>query len=292
MMTTRLSFSTTTHQLNLSAAGCSLRGTERENNEDSIHIAPNLELFIVADGVGGERAGELASSTAIREIVDETSNWPVTGDDDDFRRLMNEALHHASQVIRELIEIDDEFRGAATTITLGFRLDDHLFIANVGDSRAYRLRNGRLQQLTVDDSWVEILVRSGSITREEARTHPQRNVILSSLGNASFDEYEVEIGVMSLRPGDRFLISSDGLHDALDDNELTQVLGADESMEIIADRLVARSIQAGSTDDTSAVVLDVSTCVQSEAEVSSAIARVLERVRNTLSRSRAVAVTS
>jgi len=188
-----LTFETTTGEFRLLAAGCTQRGTGRENNEDSIHITPNVELLLVADGVGGHRAGELASTTAIKEIVAQSDNWPFGGADDLFQQLIDEALHRVSRVITELVEIDPEFQGATTTMTLALRVDDHLFIANVGDSRAYRLRDGKLQQLTVDDSWVEILVRAGALSREEARTHPQRNVILSSLGGADFEEDTVHI---------------------------------------------------------------------------------------------------
>jgi serine/threonine protein phosphatase PrpC len=274
-----LRFETTDHALRLSAAGCTQRGTKRENNEDSIHLSPNLEVLIVADGVGGSRAGELASSTAIREVVEQTDHWPVTGDDNLFRQLIDEALHRASRVIRELVEIDDEFWGAATTMTMAFRADNHLFIANVGDSRAYRLRNGRLERLTVDDSWVEILVRAGSITREEARNHPQRNVIMTSLGGKEFDEQAVEVGVMNLLPGDRFLISSDGLHDVLEDEEISTLLGVEEPVEVIASSLMDRAVQAGSADDISVVVFDVSQCERARDLSASVYSRAVERVR-------------
>jgi len=265
--------------LRLTAAGSSQRGTSRENNEDSIHISPSVELLIVADGVGGQRAGELASSTAIREIIAETSRWPLDGTENQFRQLIDGALHRASRVICELIEIDDDFWGAGTTMTMAFRLDDHLFIANVGDSRAYRLRNGELEQLTVDDSWVEVLIRAGSITREQAKTHPQKNVILTSLGGRDFEEQKVEVGIMSLRPGDRFLISSDGLHDSLDSEELKSILESNAPVEEVASQLADRAVKAGSSDDISVVVLDVSRCEKPRAVATTAIGRAVERVR-------------
>lgn len=265
--------------MRLTAAGSSQRGTSRENNEDSIHISPSVELLIVADGVGGQRAGELASSTAIREIIAETSRWPLDGTENQFRQLIDGALHRASRVICELIEIDDDFWGAGTTMTMAFRLDDHLFIANVGDSRAYRLRNGELEQLTVDDSWVEVLIRAGSITREQAKTHPQKNVILTSLGGRDFEEQKVEVGIMSLRPGDRFLISSDGLHDSLDSEELKSILESNAPVEEVASQLADRAVKAGSSDDISVVVLDVSRCEKPRAVATTAIGRAVERVR-------------
>lgn len=277
-----LHFETTDHSLKLSAAGCTQRGTQRDNNEDSIHISPNLELLIVADGVGGHRAGELASRTAIQEIIDQTDNWPITGSDDLFQQLIDEALHRASRVICELVEIDDEFWGAATTMTLIFRLDDHLFIANVGDSRAYRLRNGRLEQLTVDDSWVEILVRAGSITREEARSHPQRNLILTSLGGADFDEQSVQVGVMNLLPGDRFLISSDGLHDVLSDEEITDLAVDEKDVQALAVRLVERAVRSGSSDDVSVVLLDVSAARTETSRAAGMVAEAIKKIRGML----------
>lgn len=281
-----LHFETTDHMLRLSASGCTQRGTERDNNEDAIHISPNLEMLIVADGVGGHRAGELASKTAIREIIDQTDNWPIAGDDDLFQQLIDEALHRASRVIQELVEIDEEFWGAATTMTLAFRLDDHLFVANVGDSRAYRLRNGKLEQLTIDDSWVEILVRAGSITREQARSHPQRNLILTSLGGADFEEQKVEVGIMHLLPGDRVLISSDGLHDALSDQEIAQVAGCDDEVDVLTSRLVERAVAAGSRDDISVVLLDVSSVEPESSQSPGAFARAMAKVRSLFSRNR------
>lgn len=279
MDTPPIRFETSTRWLRLTAAGSSQRGTSRENNEDSIHISPSVELLIVADGVGGQRAGELASSTAIREIIAETSRWPLDGTENQFRQLIDGALHRASRVICELIEIDDDFWGAGTTMTMAFRLDDHLFIANVGDSRAYRLRNGELEQLTVDDSWVEVLIRAGSITREQAKTHPQKNVILTSLGGRDFEEQKVEVGIMSLRPGDRFLISSDGLHDSLDSEELKSILESNAPVEEVASQLADRAVKAGSSDDISVVVLDVSRCEKPRAVATTAIGRAVERVR-------------
>ncbi len=278
-----VAFESSTSWLKLSAAGCSQRGTNRANNEDAIHVSPGLELLIVADGVGGQRAGELASSTAIREIIEQVAHWPLDSDENGFRQLIDQALHRASRVICELIDIDDEFWGAGTTMTLAFRHDDHLFIANVGDSRTYRLRDGNLEQLTVDDSWVELLVRAGSLTREQAKTHPQRNVILTSLGGRDFEEQSVEVGVMSLLPGDRFLISSDGIHDTLDDDEIASLLGTDEPMEVVASQLMDTAVRAGSCDDLSVVVLDVSRTERPRQPAESTVARVLNQVRRIFS---------
>lgn len=278
-----VAFEASTSWLRLSAAGCSQRGISRQNNEDSIHVSPGLEFLIVADGVGGQRAGELASSTAIREIIDQAAHWPLDSDENQFRQLIDQALHRASRVICELIDIDDEFWGAGTTITLAFRHDDHLFIANVGDSRAYRLRDEKLEQLTVDDSWVELLVRAGSITREQAKTHPQRNVIMTSLGGRDFEEQSVEVGVMSLRPGDRFMISSDGIHDTLDDQEIASILATEASMEVVASQLMDTAVRAGSSDDISVVVLDVSRTERPRQPAESAVARVLNQVRRMFS---------
>ncbi|MFT5325199.1 MAG: serine/threonine protein phosphatase PrpC [Planctomycetaceae bacterium] len=274
-----VAFEASTSWLSLCAAGCSQRGISRANNEDAIHVSPGLELLIVADGVGGQRAGELASNTAIREIIEQAAHWPLDSDDNRFRQLIDQALHRASRVISELIDIDDEFWGAGTTMTLAFRHDDHLFIANVGDSRAYRLRDGSLEQLTVDDSWVELLIRAGSITREQAKTHPQRNVIMTSLGGRDFEEQSVQVGVMGLLPGDRFMISSDGIHDTLDDEEIASILKSDEAVEVVASQLIDTAVRAGSSDDVSVVVLDVSRTERPRQPAESVIARVLNQVR-------------
>ncbi|MDA1016383.1 MAG: protein phosphatase 2C domain-containing protein [Planctomycetota bacterium] len=262
--------------LRLNAAAYSSCGKGRENNEDAIYMADDLSLFIVADGIGGANAGEVASHTAIEEFLTQTAKWPRHGSDAEYKELIDDALHAASNLIHAMGRDVGSLWGAGTTMTLGFRLHDHMFVVSVGDSRAYRLRGNQFQQLAIDDSWVEILVRAGAITREQAKNHPNRNVILSSLGSKDFSEEHPEVGVMELLDGDRFVLCSDGLHDALRDDEVREILADEEPLESIVSRLVELAVDKGSQDDISCIVLEVANKERTEDGV---IERSIGRIR-------------
>lgn len=263
--------------LRFTAAGCSSRGTARENNEDAILIAEDLSLCMVADGVGGAKGGEVASHAAIEEVLLQTLRWPRTGTDEQFKDRIDDALHAASNLIERMSRNMSEMWGSGTTLVLTFRMHDHMFVVSVGDSRAYRLRGREFQQLTTDDSWVEMLVRVGSITRDQARTHPQRNIVLSVLGSKDFGKETPEVGVMELRDGDRFVLCTDGLHDALTDDEVREILDDDEPLDSIVTRLVASAVDKGSNDDVSCIVMEVSNVVRTEAGL---LERSVSRIRD------------
>lgn len=271
------SFSIIDGPLRFSAAGCSSRGTGRENNEDAILIAEDLSLCMVADGVGGSRGGEIASHAAIEEVLLQTLRWPRTGTDEQFKARIDDALHAASNMIERMSQNMSEMWGSGTTLVLTFRMHDHLFVVSVGDSRAYRLRGNSFQQLTVDDSWVEMLVRVGSITREQARTHPKRNIVLSVLGSKDFGHETPNVGVMELKPGDRFVLCTDGLHDALTDDEVREILDDDKPLESIVSHLVLSAVGKGSQDDVSVIVMEVSNVVRTEEGL---LQRSVNRIRD------------
>ena len=258
------SFSVIDGPLRFTAAGYTSRGTGRENNEDAILIAEDISLCMVADGVGGARGGEIASHTAIEEVLLQTLRWPRSGTDAQFKARIDDALHAASNLIERMSRNMSEMWGSGTTIVLTFRMHDHMFVVSVGDSRAYRLRGKEFQQLTTDDSWVEMLVRVGSITREQSRTHPDRNIVLSVLGSRDFGRETPDVGVMELRAGDRFILCTDGLHDALTDDEVREILDDTEPLESIVKRLVQSAVDKGSRDDVSCIVIEVSKVARTE----------------------------
>jgi serine/threonine protein phosphatase PrpC len=221
-------------------------GRVRKVNEDSYLARP--PLFVVADGMGGHGSGDLASRIAIEEMSACVPLRPL------FAEAVLTALEHAN---REIIQRDEANRmgttatGLAALETAG---GDHLMVFNVGDSRVYRLSDGRLDQLTVDHSEVQELVLAGVITREQARTHPRRNVVTRALGS--------DTGVLPdhwLLPaigGDRYLICSDGLFSELPDEVILPLLAAGPPQQA-AEALVSAANEAGGHDNVTAVVVDV-----------------------------------
>lgn len=227
-------------------ASASHTGRVRSNNEDSVFppvsgAQDEMSLFIVADGMGGHVAGEVASRIAVETAIDIVGSpgQRVTG--------ANHAL---------LLEVADkpELAGMGTTMTLLEMIDGIAKIAHVGDSRAYLLRDGILRQLTEDHTVAAEYVAAGKLSPEEAQHHPQRNMITRALGltqNLVVDEFDEPV-----RPGDRFLLCSDGVNSMLSDQEIADQLEA-ETPEEAAWALVEAANQAGGNDNITAVVVDV-----------------------------------
>ncbi len=221
-------------------------GRVRHVNEDSYLAVP--PLFVVADGMGGHGSGDLASRIAIEEMSACVALRPL------FAEAVLTALEHAN---RHIIERDAANRmgttatGLAALETAG---GDHLMVFNIGDSRVYRLSGDRLEQLTVDHSEVQELVLAGVITREQARTHPRRNVVTRALGS--------DVGLLPdhwLLPaigGDRYLICSDGLFSELPDDAILSLLAAGTPQDA-AEALVGAANDAGGRDNVTAIVVDV-----------------------------------
>lgn len=218
-------------------------GLAREQNEDSLVVA--APLFVVADGMGGHEAGEVASEIAVNTIA---AYAPTTAD--------AEALGRAVEVAnREVIDATLSGRGRegmGTTCTAAILENNRLVIAQVGDSRAYVLHDGKLSQITRDHSLVADMVESGQITREQARYHPNRSVITRALGsdvNMQPDLYEITI-----EEGDRVLLCSDGLTSMLPDEEIRDVMVANPDPQACADGLVEAALSAGGLDNVTVIV--------------------------------------
>jgi protein phosphatase len=221
-------------------------GQVREHNEDSLLVSP--PLFVVADGMGGHAAGEVASELAIH-IFEEAA----------ITRADPEALERAVLDSNSaIIEAAREGRGAAgmgTTLTAAIIEDDLLLIAQVGDSRAYLLQGQQLRQVTRDHSLVEQLVSTGHITREEARVHPNRSVITRALG--SDEDLQPDIYEMRVKEGDRLLLCSDGLSSMLDTATLFRLLADNPDPQAAADALVDAANEAGGHDNITVIVVNI-----------------------------------
>lgn len=227
-------------------------GQIRPGNEDHLFAGPSL--FVVADGMGGHQAGEVAAQLAVGQLESRlTEDEPTIGD-------LVAAIGQANRDIFDSAMTDPDQQGMGTTITsLAVMADPHdgevFALANVGDSRTYLFRHGRLRQLTVDHSYVQELVAAGHISREEARSHPRRNIVTRALGIES--TVQVDSWAVPIIRGDRFLLCSDGLVDEVHDDEITEVLASIEDPQEAADDLVRRANANGGRDNITVVVVDV-----------------------------------
>ena len=223
-------------------------GLVRDGNEDSFLVED--PLFVVADGMGGHLAGDVASSTAVEVISDEADSASA----DDLQSLEN-LVQHANTAIYRKSQDDPALHGMGTTCTLVV-VGDHLAqFAHVGDSRAYLLRDGELSQITEDHTLVNRMVREGRLTAEEADHHPQRNIVTRALGVDS--QVAVDTLSVQVRSGDRLLLCSDGLTSMVDASTITEALASEEDPQRAADRLVELAIQAGGEDNVTVLVLDL-----------------------------------
>jgi protein phosphatase len=222
-------------------------GRARRRNEDSYLLRD--PLFAVADGMGGHRGGDVASSLSVETVSD------VDLPDEGSFPVLVEQIKRANQAVLERGESDRTLRGMGTTFTAILVEGDKAHVAHVGDSRAYRLHDGALQQLTEDHTLVQRMVREGKLRPEQARHHPQRNIITRGLGVD--EDLEVEELTLPLLAGDRLLICSDGLSGMLDDDEIQGILGGHSDPQAAADALVEAANVAGGEDNITVIVLDV-----------------------------------
>jgi PPM family protein phosphatase len=230
------------------SAGVTDAGRKRRRNEDSFVREP--PLFAVADGMGGAQAGEVASRLAAAAFRDFHE-----ADELEPEERVRTIIQEANRRIYERARSDAEASGMGTTITAALVLDGRVAVGHVGDSRAYRIRDGRIEQLTDDHSLVADLVRSGRLAPEEADTHPQRSVITRALGTDP--EVDVDTFTVDAQPGDLFLLCSDGLTTMVDDEELLSIIGRSASLEEAAKALVKAANRAGGEDNVTVVVFAV-----------------------------------
>jgi protein phosphatase len=234
-----------THRLRFAAR--SDRGLLRSNNQDSVYAGERL--LIVADGMGGHAAGDLASRVVVAAFAPLDAEPPKA----DLLSTLRRALLEGNESIAELVRDDPGLDGMGTTATALLFDGDRVALSHIGDSRAYLYRNGVLHQLSHDDTFVQSLVDDGRITEEEAAHHPQRNLLLRALNGT---EPEPMLSIREISTGDRFMICSDGLSSVVGADAIADAL-ADPDPESTADRLVELALVAGGPDNVTVIVADV-----------------------------------
>jgi PPM family protein phosphatase len=222
-------------------------GRQRSANEDDFVLAP--PFFAVADGMGGAKAGEVASAMATEVFEGESDSAEPA------EAQLARILREANRRIYDLAVADEAHRGMGTTLTAAKITGDEISLGHVGDSRAYRMRDGELEQLTKDHSLVAELERSGQITPEAAEHHPQRSIITRALGPEP--DVEVDTYTVAGREGDLFLLCSDGLTSMISDDEIGSILRSADSLDAAADALVRAANQSGGKDNITVVLFRV-----------------------------------
>ncbi len=254
--------------MKLHCAGITDVGVARDHNEDDFYLSDGSEpLCIVADGMGGHQSGEVASAMAIRAIVDyyretipddpaDLDKQQVNGEivDLNHRRLI-EALKTANRAVFEAAETEQAFDGMGTTIVSGYFTDQGVYMAHIGDSRAYLLRDGNIEQLTPDHSLANEYVRMGILAKEDVEFFPYKNVITRACGLAG--EVEVDARFLQYKPGDRFLFCSDGLTDMVADDHIVQIIESADDLESACEELVDQANANGGNDNITIVLAEV-----------------------------------
>jgi protein phosphatase len=231
-------------------------GRKRASNEDAFGFSVEHGAYVVCDGMGGAAAGEIASSLAVGEVLrllEGRNENAGVGEAETMPAVAEQAVHAANEVVFSRAQSDDKLSGMGTTLVVLVAEKDRLWVLNVGDSRCYRLRNQCLEQLTLDHSLVEEMVRLGRMTPDEALNSSLRNVITRALGTQSSimpDVFELEA-----EPGDLYLLCSDGLPREISDETIESILKMELSLEKLCANLVNAAKKAGGNDNITCVLV-------------------------------------
>jgi protein phosphatase len=246
--------------ITLSIGKCSLLGNYRENNEDSIDVKqfPDLYVCIVADGMGGQAAGEIASKRAVEIIPRELrKNLSSHLNTDGTKAVVRRSIVQANEEIMAMGALDKDMKNMGTTVVMAiWRKGNEMYITGVGDSRAYLIRNKKISQLTVDHSLARALVEAKTISEAEAREHRFKNVLWKYLGSKEVGEGP-EVPVTQLQAGDRFMLCSDGLSGVCTDEQMLNFILQQNDMQACAEGLGQLALDSGSRDNVSVVMIEV-----------------------------------
>jgi protein phosphatase len=231
-------------------------GRARSGNEDAVAVEESVALAVLADGMGGYNAGEVASTMATSFIKTELGRWlhEAAGhaSDADVRRALDICVDNANRAIFNAANSNPQYAGMGTTLVVAVFRDGRLLMGHVGDSRGYRLRAGKLTQITRDHSLLQEQIDAGLITAEQAAYSSNKNLVTRAVGVE--DTVLLEMHLHEVQPGDLYLMCSDGLSDMLDDESIAQLLGAHGSLEDAAGGLIEAAHEAGGKDNISVVL--------------------------------------
>ncbi len=233
------------------------RGLVRETNEDSFNVIPGSQeapyVFIVADGMGGHNCGEIASRTAVEYISDyfaQNAGSYMNAEDSGF--ALKKLVEAANQEVWEKSLETPETNGMGTTLTMAVIVDKTVTIAHVGDSRLYLARSGEMRKVTDDHSYIEELVRKGSLTREEAEKHPGKNIITRAIGSSP--ELEVDILSLTMEADDMMVLCTDGLTNMLCEDEIFETAGNNQP-EAACEQLIEAAKKHGGEDNVTVIII-------------------------------------
>lgn len=231
-------------------------GKAREMNQDSYYASQpseNVGLYIVADGMGGYNGGEIASRLAITSAKNyiETNFSKIEHNKEELQKLIKNAIEYANMIVYEKSKESEELEGMGTTIEVVLAYNDRVYIGHIGDSRIYRIRKDIIRKLTVDDSYVQKLVKDGTITKEEAVHHPKKNMLTKALGCTSY--VEPIVAVKGFLKDDIIVITSDGLTNMVSDEEIMAIIK--ENIEKASDELIKKANNAGGLDNITVVIV-------------------------------------
>lgn len=231
-------------------------GQEREDNQDYVGVFTNqdqLTFAIVADGIGGHQGGDVASSMAVSHIGYHFEQTTFKNPVDAVKWLSDQVQIENGKIIDKSNQFKD-LNGMGTTMVAAIFFDDQMVVANIGDSRGYLRRNGELNQLTEDHSLVNELVKRGVITEQEAKTHPQKNIITRTLGISP--DADIDINLYQLESSDQLLLCTDGLSNMVSNQQLDGVLKSDQTLAEKCQQLIKMANEAGGPDNITVLIAD------------------------------------
>jgi PPM family protein phosphatase len=243
--------------LKLKYAGMSHVGMKRTHNEDAFRMLPEESLYMVADGMGGHASGEVASQMAVETIEsffkmttrDEEVTWPFKEEKNlryDENRLVA-GIKFSNQRIFEAAAREARFKGMGTTIVTAFFTQGGAYLGHVGDSRGYRIRDGRIEQITDDHSLLNDYIKANKLTPEEIEHFPHKNVIVRALGMK--ETVQVDVNRLDPKPNDYYLLCSDGLSGMIDDNKILELVTTSRDLETACEAMITAANAAGGTDN-------------------------------------------
>lgn len=233
------------------------KGKKRDRNEDSLFVMPQEDIYIVADGVGGQNSGELASSMAVKIIAEYIKARPLhdVNDEKQLKTYFLDCMGNANKEIYHAARFSEENAGMATTAVLLYLSAGQAYIINVGDSRAYIFRDGQISQITEDHTFVNELVKGGSITKAQAEIHPQKNMITRALGGE--DKILPDFYRLETKKKDIFILCTDGLYGEVSAEEMCGMAAETSSMSTLSNKLVQCANKNGGNDNITVICVKI-----------------------------------